>query len=661
MPPDGLRMGLDREKLPWRYQKFIDRRKRSDVPSELSPPATSLSRCRKFGLIGSALIIFGGLFAGVPPMRDPILQAPFLKQLRTLTTPSVMVVFIGVSLLMLGWWRLGRLIRSQNPPEMRELFTTLVLWSAPMLLSTPIFSRDVYSYLAQGTMNNIGIDAYQYGPAILGGPLSVNIPDIWQTTPAPYGPVFLGLAGAVTSATGEATWIGILGMRLLALLGLAMLAWSVPRIARASGVDPRAALWLGVLNPLVLINLVADAHNDALMLGLMMAGLAFALDRQPALAAALIALAALVKAPAALALVFLIPIWASQMSALRSGTSRWVRAGIGSFGVAAATVVVTTAVAGTGYGWIGALDTPTLAHTWTSITTDLGYWTGLLTEALGWATGDQMLAVFRMIGLAGAGATCLWLLRRYHSKGPIVGFGLGLGAVLVLGPVVHPWYLLWAIVPLAAAATSARIRRAVIAVSVAMVVTVLPGGVQPSFDTFLGAALGAALVFGAAWAARNVDWPEALGSAVAAVRQVVQREPVTVDAESTDDSGGDRGNDRVVPKRFTRVDVRDVHFDQRGAQQGAGVTDGVGVVGPRAGVQHDRRALVRGSVQPTEHLCLDVGLSDLDRESELRADEYAHVGKIRIAGQSVNVHLAGTKAAKIRPVEYIHLHDETSR
>ena len=76
------------------------------------------------------------------------------------------------------------------------------------------------------------------------------------------------------------------------------MVWSVPRIARATGVDPVAALWLGVLNPLVLIHLVADAHNDALMLGLMMAGLALALERRPAVGAVLVTLAALVKAPA---------------------------------------------------------------------------------------------------------------------------------------------------------------------------------------------------------------------------------------------------------------------------------------------------------------------------------------------------------------------------
>jgi hypothetical protein len=657
--------------------------------------STSLLRCRKLGLAGSALLVLGGVLAGVPPMRDPILQASFFKQLRTLTTPTVMCVFAGVSLLVLAWWRLGRLVRGHEPPDLRELLKTMLWWAGPLMVTMPIFSRDVYSYLAQGTMTVLGIDAYQYGPAILGGPLSLNIPAIWQTTPAPYGPVFLSLASDVTSVTGESTWFGILGMRLLALGGMALLVWSVPRIARASGVDPGAAMWLGVLNPLVLINLVADAHNDALMLGLMMAGLALALERRPAAGAALVALAALVKAPAGLGLVFIVSIWAAQMSprirptgrwaalrteskassrirptgrwaALRteskaSGTARWVRAGIGTFGVAAGTVVVTTTIAGTGYGWIGALDTPTLAHTWTSITTDLGFWTGLLTEKLGWATGSQMLALWRMAGLAAAGVTCLWLLRRYHTRGPIVGLGLGLAAVLALGPVVHPWYLLWAIVPLAAAAPTRRIQRGVVVASIAMTFTVLPGGVQPGFNVFLGALLGVGLVFGAAWAARNVDWQENVGSAVAAVRQMLQREPVAVDAESADDPRRDGGHDRMVPERFTRVDIRDVHFDQRAVQQRAGVPDGVGVVGPRPGVEHDRRPFVRGGVQPAEHLRLGVGLADLDRESELLAEEYAHVGEVGVRGKPVDIRLARAEAAKIRPVEYEHLHDETSR
>lgn len=630
-----------------------------------------LVRCRQLGTAGSILIVLGGILAGVPPQRNPLLHSPPLPWLRTFTTPTVACVFVGISLLVLAWWRVGRLVRGPQPPSQRELLTTLVWWAAPLALTTPIFSRDVYSYLAQGTMTVLGIDAYQYGPAILGGPLSLDIPAIWQTTPAPYGPVFLSLAADITSVTGESIWLGILGMRLLALGGLALMVWGVPRVARAAGVDPGAALWLGVLNPLVLVNLVGDAHNDALMIGFMIAGLALALDRRSAAGAALLALAALVKASAGLALVFIVPIWAGQLS----GTARWLRASLGTAGVAAATMVATTTTAGTGYGWIGALDTPTLAHTWTSITTDLGYWSGLLVGELGWATPDQVLAWWRMAGLAAAGAVCLWLLRRYHRSGPVVGLGLGLAAVLALGPVVHPWYLLWAIVPLAAAARSHRIRSWVIGASVVMTFTVLPGGVRPNLDVAVGAVSGAALVFGIAWVARNLAWTGwlASGQVQALARQlpwarwmlpasqVPEREPVPVHAEAADDPGGDRRHHRMVPERLTRVDVGDVHLDQRPGQQGTGVAESVGVMGPRGGVEHHRHALVGGRMQPAEQLRLGVGLADVDGESQLAADPYTHVDEVGVRGEPVDVGLARTQAAQVRSVQYVHLHDETSR
>ena len=42
------------------------------------------------------------------------------------------------------------------------------------------------------------------------------------------------------------------------------------------------------------------------------------------------------------------------------------------------------------------------------------------------------------------------------------GLGVALGATVLLFPVVQPWYLLWAIIPLAAWATRPRFRIAVI-------------------------------------------------------------------------------------------------------------------------------------------------------------------------------------------------------
>ena len=529
-----------------------------------------LVHCRRLGLAGAVTLVVGGVLAGVPPMHDPVLQQPVLKALRVFVTPSVMVVYVGLCLLMLAWWRLGRLVRSGQGPTMRELLITFAWWSAPLLVTMPIFSRDVYSYLAQGTMTVLGVDAYHYGPQVFGGPLAVDIPTIWQTTPAPYGPVFLSLAADVTSITGESAWLGVLGMRALALVGIALMIFATPRLARLAGVEERFAVWLGVLNPLVIVHLVGDAHNDALMIGLMMAGLTLAIERRPAAGAVLVTLAALVKAPGGLALIFIVPLWAAQLS----GRARFVRAALAAGGIGVATVVATTELAGTGYGWVSALDTPTLAHTWTSITTDLGHWSGVLADALGFAIADQMLAGWRLAGLAVAGTICLFMLRK-HRANPAMGVGLGLAAVLALGPVVHPWYLLWAIVPLAAAATTEKVQRLVIFFSLAMTALVFPGGVEPSLASALGLALGFVLVFGTAWAVSNLDRNDLAGSFADALRRLVRRrfasgrgnelqgEPVAVYTQSADDPDRHRRDHGVVTERFARMDVRDVHLDER--------------------------------------------------------------------------------------------------
>src|SRR5690606_40366405 len=60
-----------------------------------------------------------------------------------------MVVFIGVCMLLLAWWRLGRLVRQPDGITVRELLGTMAWWAAPMLVTSPIFSRDVYSYRSE--------------------------------------------------------------------------------------------------------------------------------------------------------------------------------------------------------------------------------------------------------------------------------------------------------------------------------------------------------------------------------------------------------------------------------------------------------------------------------------------------------------------------------
>ncbi|MEV0156809.1 polyprenol phosphomannose-dependent alpha 1,6 mannosyltransferase MptB [Micromonospora sp. NPDC050686] len=455
-------------------------------------PAYGPVCCRLLGAAGSSVIVLGGLLAGVRPVGEVAIELPIVPALRNSTGLSVSVVYVGLTMLLLAWWRVGVLVRADGV-SVRGLATTAAWWALPFAIALPVFSGDVHSYLAQGAMTSAGLDAYRVGPAALGGPLTVNVPDIWQHTPAPYGPVFLHLAAVVTDVTGG-VWVGVVGMRVLALLGVGLLVWAVPRLARACGVRPAAAMWLGVLNPLVLLHLVGDAHNEAVMLGLMCVGLVLVLRRRPALGVVLVTLALLVKAPAALAIAFVVPIWARQLE----GRRPWLRAALWTATVSGGTAGVVTALTGTGFGWLRALGTPTHARTWMSISTDLGWAVGTVLHHLKGLDVEQTRHVVWLVGLVAAAGACLVLWRRSERLGPIATLGVCLGVVVLAGPVVHPWYLLWALVPLAAGARGTTIRRVAAAGSVALVLLVLPGGVQPSLAALAGALVGTATVLVAA-------------------------------------------------------------------------------------------------------------------------------------------------------------------
>jgi alpha-1,2-mannosyltransferase len=61
-------------------------------------------------------------------------------------------------------------------------------------------------------------------------------------------------------------------------------------------------------------------------------------------------------------------------------------------------------------------------------------------------------------------------------------------------------------------------------------------------------------------------------------RQMVEGEPVAVDAEAADDPGRHGGHDRVVTKLLARVNVRDVDLDERRAEERAGVAHRVRIM-----------------------------------------------------------------------------------
>jgi alpha-1,6-mannosyltransferase len=455
-----------------------------------------LRRCQVLGLAGTAFLALGGETAGALPVRDLLAPANVHAAL------GLVGVYFGVVLLIAAWVLLGRLVRGAEPPTPRGLLLVLAVWAAPLLLAPPLFSRDVYSYLAQGAMVDAHMDVYAHGPAQLGGPLADEVAPLWRQTGAPYGPVSLALASGLSGLTRGEIPAGLFGMRLVAVAGVALMAAALPRLARHSGADPAAALWLGALNPLVLLHLVAGAHNDAVMLGLLGLGLVAALGRRPVLGVVLITLAALVKAPAALGLAAVVVL------EVRAGRHP-ARAVLTALTAAVATTVATTALAGTGYGWIGALETPVSPQNW-ALSSLLGRATGALLARSGSDLAPLALPAWHLLGLALTAVLVAVIWWRLRPR-PVYALGLSLAAVAAFGPAIRPWYALWGLFLIAAAAPTTSVRQRVAAVTGVLALATLPSGDPADRGQLLLAVSGGALAVVVLWQAHQAAQAPSLG------------------------------------------------------------------------------------------------------------------------------------------------------
>jgi alpha-1,6-mannosyltransferase len=453
---------------------------------------------RRLGLTGTLLMAVGALGAGALPVPNPLFGQRLLGLPSRNATLAIAVTYTGLITLVLAWLWVGKMLRSRGAvapaPTRRQLARTAVLWAVPLAIAPPMFSRDVYSYLAQSAILARGLDPYVLGPAEALGvddPLTRSIPTIWRDTPAPYGPLFLLLGRGITALTGNDIVFGVLAHRVLALGGLAMIIWALPRLARRCGLDGGLALWLGAANPLVLFHLVSGIHNEALMIGFMLAGMEVGLrartgllDRHLLLGAALVVAGSTIKVPALLVLGFL----GIELARRRGGRIRDVAAVAAVSGAVTVLIyLVPWLVAGLDLGWTKTLDTPTVVRSGMSIFTDLGLLAGQIgiLGGLGDHT-DTALAAARGIGLVGAAvAVGLLLLAVLRERlDAVSAMAAGMGAVVLFGPVVHPWYLLWAVIPLAATLRLPIYRRTILAASALVALFVPPTGADFNFRVF---------------------------------------------------------------------------------------------------------------------------------------------------------------------------------
>jgi alpha-1,6-mannosyltransferase len=456
----------------------------------------ALRRARLFGATGTVLMAIGALGAGARPVvQDPTFGVRLLNLPSRIQTVSLTMTTTGAVMMALAWLMLGRFTLGERRMSRGELDRTLLLWTLPLLVAPPMYSKDVYSYLAQSQICRQALDPYRIGPAGalgLGHVFTLSVPSLWRETPAPYGPLFLWIGRGISTLTGQNIVVAVLCHRVVVLAGVGLIVWATPRLARRCGVAEVSALWLGAANPLLIMHLVAGIHNEAPMLGLMLTGTEFALrgvnsagslapkrlprhwsewhDWAPLgmllAGVVLITLSSQVKLPSLLASAFVTVALARRWS----GTPRsFLLAGGLLAGVSLAVMTAVGWASRLGFGWIHTLGTANVVRSWMSPPTLLALATGQVGILLG--LGDHTTAVLslaRGIGVSIIAVMVAWLLAAVlrGRLDPVGGLGVALGATVLLFPVVQPWYLLWAIIPLAAWATHPGFRIAAIGVTI---------------------------------------------------------------------------------------------------------------------------------------------------------------------------------------------------
>lgn len=396
---------------------------------------------------------------------------------------SLAAVYGGLLLFMRVWWGMIRLYRGRRGVPVRTMMGVFTLWSLPILVIAPLFSRDSYSYAAQGEMVSHHMNPYRYGPFELGNnAYTAPVDPLWGNAPAPYGPMFLQIDGFFARITFHNELATIVLLRLLAFAGVLLIAACVPRLARLYHRDGAELFTLMVLNPVTIFHLIGGGHNDALMLGLLVAGLTMAKERRPIVGIVLCALATAVKAPAALGILYIGWGWLGSGVPVKDRIRPVVTAGLIGLGV----LGFFSYVSGLGWGWISILGTPGVVRSWASPTTGIAFViTGIAHVAhIGVGVGG-VLSVCRFLGMVTAVVSGVWLLLNSDRIGTLKALGITLLLFVLLGPVVQPWYLSWGLVLLAPVALG-QLRSLVIGLSMVTAFIELPGGTQLVSTLFHG-------------------------------------------------------------------------------------------------------------------------------------------------------------------------------
>lgn len=401
------------------------------------------------GFLGTVLITLGSFTPAYLPQASPFwptirwlgLDHPLAQIVGTL------LVLAGIGLLVSAWFRLRPWGDDRDVQAYRHVrhWAVLMVWGAPFVLAPPIFSHDAYSYAAQGWLIHNGINPYEQGPGVLPGGFADQVAWVWRFTPAPYGPLALQINHLIVDLGGFDPYVSSLMMRIPALVGVALIGILLPRIAQRYRVDPARAAWFGTLNPLLVIDFIGGAHNDSLMMGLVV--LAIWLTRLVGwgwvAGAVIVGVAAAVKQPALLT-AYALPLVHRPWRNVQLGEALDVIArAMASLALSIGAFSLISWASGLGFGWLNAVNVPGLVVTVSPFTV-LGQGLSWLFDLAGWTAGAESAVRWsRSIGLLSSVAIVGTLAVTVARRRPMTFLSYSYLAVAFCAPALHSWYVLW--------------------------------------------------------------------------------------------------------------------------------------------------------------------------------------------------------------------------
>jgi hypothetical protein len=319
----------------------------------------------------------------------------------------------------------------------------LVVGAHALLLLVPLlFSRDVYSYAFYGRIAGIyGGNPYVQTPLDHSGDMLWNfVGSQWVDTPAYYGPAWTSLS-AILSKIGRSPIDDVQAYRSISiassLLTCGVIVWVVHRVW-----PQRTAFALAAFgaNPVVLFHSVASGHNDLLVALGIVSAYALLLSKREASAVAVLTLAALIKVTALLPLIMLLAWCVARRAPDERRAAFLSRVGL-SAGIALLFAAPYFQLHDPTLGMVGLAS----RSGWFAPTRAIARLVdGVTFHALGWVV---------KLGALGLLAWCVWSLARAVWRRTSTGsmsreelgavWGWALLLLLLLGPVLLPWYIVW--------------------------------------------------------------------------------------------------------------------------------------------------------------------------------------------------------------------------